>query len=837
MRTLSTSLAKLGSGAFLLLTSVYCLLAYIPYTYLFLVKEPPMHWLVVFISRHAALYWIFFGAALYGYWSGRKSHWVRASLALQCLMGVFFTARHYVPTIGNDAGALVASFAALAPVLIAGIGDILGHRSEEDDRAAGGMFPFSTAVLASSAITLISVAGSFWSGGLRSTISSVPSSVAELAVCVLATHVWLAVAATFAVNFVLFLLRGKTGTRRALRTLAVNGLLSVALFAAIVAFLKNSLTFQGWVPYVYAAALAATITVLGYTVFLPALFSRGPETPVRRFHRSGRIFVYAIALVAAIYTIASPGALGDADWNGVIQGSMCLLLWVFVTLTVFLLRPRLRDYPWPQLLAVALVTGSIYWGTIASAFLWAKDLGTTQGAVSRSIDSYASDNPSFSFARHMVAAANPVEPCGDVCQTLRQYSNIRNAQAPFEVNLVDKLERSPGRPPDIYLIVIDSARSDFFGAYNPSVTFTPNLDSFARDSFVIRRAYTQYAGTTLSEAALWTGALVLHAHYMRPFNRVNNLEKLLKTENYQLAVSYDSILRQILPDNNDLIKFDLNKPWNEFSIAASLEQLETFMEGPRRDKSRPLFFFAQPLNVHQFYGDKRAGGEAAPWQPPAGFHSRIAYRMHEVDQAMGEFFRHLKAKGLYDNSIIIVTADHGEATGELGRYAHSTIIFPEVMQVPLFIHVPKAMREGLVDDGNEVTTLTDVTPTLFYLLGHRPVKPQRFLGRPVLAYSEAELRQYPPRDEILLASDMKATYGLLTDNGRYLFTIYDSPLKLSLFDLRSDPNATNDILTDTTREQYQQRLLKELQDLGGFYHFHPLGDSTFTRKNCISSWC
>src|SRR5258708_37059649 len=93
-------------------------------------------------------------------------------------MGVFFTARHYVPMIGNDAGALVASFAALAPVLIAGIGDVLGHRSEEDDRAAGGMFPFSTAVLARSALTLISVAGSLWIGGPRAPLSGARPSLA-----------------------------------------------------------------------------------------------------------------------------------------------------------------------------------------------------------------------------------------------------------------------------------------------------------------------------------------------------------------------------------------------------------------------------------------------------------------------------------------------------------------------------------------------------------------------------------------------------------------------------------------------------------------------------------
>jgi len=48
---------------------------------------------------------------------------------------------------------------------------------------------------------------------------------------------------------------------------------------------------------------------------------------------------------------------------------------------------------------------------------------------------------------------------------------------------------------------------------------------------------------------------------------------------------------------------------------------------------------------------------------------------------------------MYDNSVIIVTADHGEATGELGRRSHSTVLYPEVMRIPLVMHLPIQMRQ------------------------------------------------------------------------------------------------------------------------------------------------
>jgi arylsulfatase A-like enzyme len=175
---------------------------------------------------------------------------------------------------------------------------------------------------------------------------------------------------------------------------------------------------------------------------------------------------------------------------------------------------------------------------------------------------------------------------------------------------------------------------------------------------------------------------------------------------------------------------------------------------------------------------------------------------------------------MYDNSIIIVTSDHGDATGEFGRSSHSTSIWPEIMQVPLIVHLPPKMREHLVYDDTRISTLTDITPTLYYLLGHRPIAHNPLYGRPLFAETREELDRYPRRD-LLLASDVRAVYGILTGDGRYLYTTYDSPAQSYLFDLAADPNAEHNILTPALKQRYDVEIIEHLHLIGDFYGYKP----------------
>jgi arylsulfatase A-like enzyme len=169
-----------------------------------------------------------------------------------------------------------------------------------------------------------------------------------------------------------------------------------------------------------------------------------------------------------------------------------------------------------------------------------------------------------------------------------------------------------------------------------------------------------------------------------------------------------------------------------------------------------------------------------------------------------------------------VTSDHGEATGELGRISHSTIIYPEVMRVPLIVHLPHAMRAKYVHDENQISTLIDIAPTLYYLLGHRPIKPDPLVGRPMFVENAEEYQSYP-RPDLFLASDSLAAYGILAGDGRWMYTTYDSPSRSMLFDLVRDPKAQNSVLTPEFKKQYDDRILQYLQLISKFYGHHPTG--------------
>jgi arylsulfatase A-like enzyme len=296
-----------------------------------------------------------------------------------------------------------------------------------------------------------------------------------------------------------------------------------------------------------------------------------------------------------------------------------------------------------------------------------------------------------------------------------------------------------------------------------------------------------------------------------------------------MIVSHDEVLRLILPDSPGLEKLDAKKSWNELELSDTLRQLESLLDS-HPEPGRPIFFYAQPKNVHLFASNHLPNLKTSHWVQRPGFDNRVALELHQVDEFLGSFFSYLKSRGLYQNSIIVFASDHGEALGEFGRQGHSSKIYPEIMRVPLIIHLPESMRARVVYDPNSLASLTDIVPTLFYLLGHRPVKSNELFGHPLFTETREELQNYH-RSELFLASDSRAAYGLLGDNGNFLYTTYDSPTQSFLFDLLRDPNATTNILNEPVQKEYEQRVLGYLQDIAHLYDYKPTGGVVAAKKD------
>src|SRR5581483_885247 len=400
---------------------------------------------------------------------------------------------------------------------------------------------------------------------------------------------------------------------------------------------------------------------------------------------------------------------------------------------------------------------------------------------------------------------------------LQENTNISRATKvdPVDVNLVDDLKPTPGPKPNVFIFVIDSLRRDYLGPYNAAVRFTPSIDAFARESVVMESAFTRYGATGLSEPSIWVGGMMLHKQYIEPFHPMNALQKLLETDRYQSYVSVDTILSTVVRPDPSIVELDQGVLNKDYDLCHSLEDLSGKLRD-RRDRSRPVFAYTQPQNLHVAQITRQSttvvDGESYP-----GFYAPYASRLKRIDRCFGEFIAMLKAEKTYDDSIVILTADHGDSLGEEGRWGHAYTMFPEIVRIPLIVHLPPAMRANLVHDRGEVAFLTDITPTLYYLLGHRPVRTEAIFGRPLFT-EKGDAPSERGRDETLLASSYGPVYAILSDNGRSLYVADGVNYKDYVFALDGNSADARPVTSEVKRERERQ-IREQIGEINRFYRF------------------
>jgi nitrate reductase NapE component len=812
------AILKIFFGACFALTSLYCLLAFLPYTYYSMIKSPAYAWMPWFAHHHDFLFWLALLAAAIAFRNAKNHLTYYICLGALACVAIFLALRPFLANVESNRTAYFGGVAALwIVIVVVPLCGFQGSPTGESEATVESNLSYAAGTLLAAGAALLGVAGSHLRTYSDTRSFSFHSGDIHLTFWSVISHALVAIVLVSVLNLI------RTGSSRASHPRAVRwslfGLLIFGLLWILsVRFLENALSFEGWMAHFYAASLAAALTVLGFSVAHP--FLTGEHAASRTRSRLQTTLLIAVPALFAILAVALPSLIGGGDWNGFYEGTFTLLFWIVVSFCVFRLWPHKNAYSLKTVLAVLVLSLLSYKALSATDIFWARPLGATDDDIQRSMENYAERDASFNLAFRMLGNGRKSEPCGELCKTLREYTEIRGAQARFDLKLVDPFVPIKEERPNIFLFVIDSMRPDYLGAYNPKATFTPNLDALARDSVVVRNVWTPYAGTSLSEPAIWAGALLLHAHFMKPFERVNSLEKLVNADGYQMIVSDDEILHEILSPSDSLIKLDTDKKlWNQLEVCSTIEQAESAL-GHRSDPARPVFFYAQPKNVHQFARNDLPQAKAANWPAQSGFNYRISFELHQVDECMGGFIGWLKSHGLYDNSIIVVTSDHGDATGEFGRNSHSLVLYPEIMRVPLIVHLPKSMQGKYVHDDDRVSALIDITPSLYYLLGHRPIVSNPLFGHPLLMETAEELHGYH-RDDLFMASDVRAAYGILGDNGRYFYATYDSPAQSYLYDLEADPSGEHDILTNELKKRYDQQVIEHLHAIADFYGYKP----------------
>lgn len=817
MKAQATVLLKLFWGTYFILASLYCFLAFVPYTYLFVIVNPPYPWLDPFAHYNLALLWTAVAASVVSSWLSGEQRAYRVVALGQSSFALFISFFNPLPHIQNTRIALLWSAVFLLPVLLTCTYELSRRTSVAGREDRCPSIAYSNAALVGFLVGLISVAIPPLHAGIHHVFVLIQRSDLELMFWVLVEHVTLAIVIASIINLLRLFLPRFTRNAFLLGPGVVGLVVFVCLSLGCCFFVQNSLSLHGWAAWLYSVGIAAALILFGLSLLLPV--ARAAKASA--WHRW-----LPTAAAIGLLVLAVGGSLAieqDDDWNGILHQIFTLLIWVVFAIGICGMRLSQRQYTVRTILAITIGTCGLYGVLNYSEPVWAGGLGPNKKVILHVMSNYSTQNTSFELVDKMLGN-QPGEHCDVACKTLRQYSNMHNATISRDLKLVDELAPSPAPKPDIFLIVIDSLRPDYLGVYNPRIDFTPNIDAFARDSVVMRRAYSDYAGTSLSEPSIWSGALLLHSHYARPFQKVNSLEKLARVDGYQIVLSYDEILRQIIEPSGDIIKLDTDKKlWSSIEFSSSMEQLETVLNR-RNPQDRPVLFYTQSMNVHEHANGSNNLPERTSqnWQSRPGLDDRIGYAIHQVDGFFGGFIAYLKFRNLYDQSIIIVTADHGDATGELGRWSHSVIIYPEVMRIPMIVHLPKSMQGRYVYDENRIAALIDITPSLYYLLGHRPLKTSPLIGHPMFVENAEEFQSYP-RQDLFLASDALPAYGILAGDGRWMYTTYDSPSRSMLFDLQQDPDAQRNVLTPAIKKEYDDQVLQYFHLLSDFYGYHPTG--------------
>lgn len=173
--------------------------------------------------------------------------------------------------------------------------------------------------------------------------------------------------------------------------------------------------------------------------------------------------------------------------------------------------------------------------------------------------------------------------------------------------------------------------------------------------------------------------------------------------------------------------------------------------------------------------------------------------VNEVDAALEALFTELRTSGLLDTTVVVVTADHGEAFREHDTLFHSIGLHEEVLHVPLLIHVP-GVKAAQVDTP---VSLIDLAPTLLELTNAEPLRDVQGTSLvPLLRGGELPERlllsqDCPPLDKDAKGQPVAVTHSaLISERWKLLRRMIAGRPVDELYDLLADPLEQRDVAAD-----------------------------------------
>lgn len=405
----------------------------------------------------------------------------------------------------------------------------------------------------------------------------------------------------------------------------------------------------------------------------------------------------------------------------------------------------------------------------------------------------------------------------------------------------------------IVLVDICSARQDHMSGFGYARPTTPNLDAFMQDATVFERAWAQSTWCLPSFTTLLTGTRPeVHRQLNSgdampaPVDALETLAGVLKQAGFATAGFSAS---RFLRDNYSFLHRGFDVFVNQPDPAQPAEEalpferrLPAIQEWIRAHRGQRFFLYVTIDDLHApYYADdpKRfdptyAGvldhvapgvklgrlynGESVPDPDPTLVAAVEEFRRDErhlrhlaarydaslnyVDRMAGALFDELKQQGMWDTSLIVVTADHGEQLGEHGLIGHTQGLYEPLLSVPVMVKHPIAAR------GQRMTQLVeriDIPATALEAAGVAQADHPQFTGdslMPLLAGQPVSWKTHifasskPTRLGGTDPTDARVEERAVRD-ARYKLTWYGyKPQPYELYDLEQDPGELRNLVTE-----------------------------------------
>lgn len=431
-------------------------------------------------------------------------------------------------------------------------------------------------------------------------------------------------------------------------------------------------------------------------------------------------------------------------------------------------------------------------------------------------------------------------PCGAPLPSCRRLSTFTLACVLFAAlacegareDTSDAGTSSDDAPPNVVLIVVDTLRADHLSHYGYTRPTSASLDAFRAESTLYSRAYSTAPWTGPSTISIHTGLSPLrhgaNAHGDALPKDAETLAEILSdagyfthgiSYNYEVSAKtgYERGFDVFVDYDRDVLAYP--------DIGFMVKRVRRFAAEP---PDAPFFLYLHPMNTHGPYRVPEARQAALLGRPPsrvfeyygeimsAILRERDTARRADVTREMIEslvdqydvaiqysmeeiakMLETLEGAGLLENTIVILTSDHGEELFDHGGFSHGYSLYEEVLRVPLYVRWPDTSGGGTRD---RLVSLLDILPTVLEATG---LEDDRDLDGVSLLRSDDEIRE--ERRLVQQAGWTKRAVGHAVLRGHdHLITLeraYDAPEgRTELFDLATDPAELRDLArTDEDR--------------------------------------